>query len=274
MVEDKKSLGIVSNEAKKSIALMPIVTPSIYSAVFSKFATEHNIDLSNEIGISKNLLDTEYKNLTLIQDSTIQNVHHLSETTSKAVHALKNRDEDGLKEVASEVEKLKAEVEKLKEAVYKDELTNTYNRKWLHDHYLNDDGVHFKNSGVLAMIDLNYFKLINDTHGHIVGDKVLIFIANQLKTRLCTVVRYGGDEFILMIHHNVTIGDAQKALNDIREKVISTTLKANHATFHTSFSIGIVPYKSGDELSDVISNADEKMYTDKLEIKKHIKGIS
>ena len=274
MENHKKELSIISNETKKSIAIMPIVTPSVYATVFNKFATEHNIDLSNEFVISKNLLESEYKTLTSLQNTTQKSVKSLSETTFKAVKAIKEKDEAVLNEVAREVEELKAEVQKLKEAVYKDELTNTFNRKWLHDNYLNSDGTTFKKAGVLAIIDLNYFKQINDVHGHIVGDKVLIFIANHLKSKACKVVRYGGDEFILLIHENVKMDAAQKVLEEIREKVMETRLKANHTTFHTSFSIGIVSYESGDELTSIIANADEKMYADKLEIKKRVKGIS
>ena len=123
------------------------------------------------------------------------------------------------------------------------------------------------------MIDLNYFKIINDTHGHIIGDKVLMFIALELKNSGFDVIRYGGDEFVIIFPTTVSINQAKKSVEDIRKIILHKKLKAHNSKFKTSFSVGFSSYKSDDELSTVIEKADKNMYVDKIQIKKRITGI-
>ncbi|WP_457743591.1 GGDEF domain-containing protein, partial [Sulfurimonas sp.] len=200
-----------------------------------------------------------------------KNANSLSKNTQDAIHAIQTKNEDKLNDVLKETQHLRQEIEKLKESIYKDELTNAYNRKWLHDNYLHADGDNFINAGLLAIIDLNYFKQVNDTHGHVIGDKVLIYITNELKKLKHPVIRYGGDEFIIIFDEKPK--RAQLLLNKLRDTVITKKLKAHESTFTASFSFGIAPYKKGERLNQVIERADKDMYQDKIEIKKRIKGI-
>ena len=272
-MSENEILRIVSNETKDSIEQMSVVTPTIFASIFSEFAKKHDADIQNEEDFSRDLLQQECSTLTDLQTTTSTNAQSLSQSAVKAITAIKDKDETTLNEVLKETQDLRAEIEKLKESVYKDELTNVYNRKWLHDNFLLKDTNEFKKSGTLAIIDLNYFKIVNDTQGHIIGDKVLIYIANQLKLSRYEVVRYGGDEFIVMFPDNITDSTAKKILNKIRENVISKKLKAHDTVFKTSFSIGVHSFKGGDNLSQTIETADKNMYEDKLKIKKRITGI-
>ena len=272
MQQSNNLLQIVSNETKDNVMNMDIVTPSIYASIFSKYADEHELSLENEDEISRDILQKECSFLTDLQSQTSKNANMLSETTTKAISAMRDKNEELLKDVLKETEALRQEVEKLKESVYQDELTHTFNRKWLHDNYINDEKK-FTKSGLLAIIDLNYFKLINDTHGHIIGDKVLIFMANQLKSIERNVVRYGGDEFIILFPANSNETTAKKQLNAVREAILSKKLKAHESMFTLSFSFGITNFKENDDLAEVIENADKNMYEDKIQIKNRITGI-
>jgi len=272
MNNDNK-LKIISNETKDSIDQMSIVTPSVYASIFSKYAQEHNTELEDEVSYAQDLLQLECSTLTKLQDGTAKNVQILNNSTTKAINAIQDKDESTLSEVLKETQSLRAEIEKLKESIYKDELTHAFNRKWLHDTYLNVDNGTLKDDGVLAMIDLNFFKIVNDTHGHVIGDKVLIFIANELQKSGNKVVRYGGDEFIILFDKNSGVDGASKRLNSIREVIITKKLKANKTVFRTSFSIGTCSYSAGDYLNKIIEIADKNMYEDKIEIKKRVPGI-
>jgi diguanylate cyclase (GGDEF)-like protein len=272
-MDNKETLQIISNETKDSINQLSIVTPTIYASIFSKFATNHNTVIEDDAELSKDLLVLECSNLTTLQNETSKNAMKLSQNTTKAINAIKKNDEKLLNTVLKETEDLRREVEKLKESVYNDELTRVHNRKWLNDQFLQENTELLKESGTLAIIDLNYFKIVNDTFGHIIGDKVLIFIANQLKQTRYSVVRYGGDEFIVMFPKSVTPAKALATLNTTREGIITKKLKAKDASFHVSFSIGTSPFNVGDSLAQTIENADKNMYKDKVEIKKRITGI-
>jgi diguanylate cyclase (GGDEF)-like protein len=265
--KDDRILKIISNETKDSIESISVVTPSIYASIFSKYASDHDTDISDEKGLSHDLIAKECSTLTDLQDKTSKNITKLSQHTSKAIDAIQNNNEAALKETDS----LRQEILKLKQAVYKDELTHVFNRKWLNDNLLEEDN--FSNSGVLAIIDLNYFKQINDTHGHVIGDKVLIFIANQLKQMKENIIRYGGDEFIIIFPSKTKVEDALSKLKNLRNKIVTKKLKAGTAEFRVSFSIGAHAYKKGDSLSTTIELADKNLYEDKIDIKKTITGI-
>ena len=272
-MNDNKELQIISNETKDSINQISVVTPSIYASLFAKFAQDHNTDIGDEEEFSQDLLKLECSTLTKLQAETAKNAQVLSQSTTKAISAIEDKDESKLNEVLKETKELRSEIEKLKESIYKDELTNVFNRKWLNDNYLKKDTVNLKDSGILAIIDLNYFKIVNDTHGHVIGDKVLIFIANELRKTGFKVVRYGGDEFIIMFPENVTQDKALKTLSDIREVIITKKLKAHNTMFRTSFSIGTHKYAVDESLAQAIEVADKNMYEDKQNIKKRVTGI-
>ena len=270
MSENEKVLKIISNETIDAAHGISIVTPSIYKSIFTKNALAHNTNLDDEEKVTDTLLDDKILMCQSVQEKNQDNVLQLSDSTNKAITAIRDKDENTLKEVLEETKSLRQEIEALKEAVYKDELTHAYNRKWMHDNLLDDDK--FTMSGTLAMIDLNFFKLINDTYGHIVGDKVLFFVAAQLQKSRESVIRYGGDEFIL-IFKGIDQDTAFAKINRIRESIITKKLKAGAASFRVSFSIGTYEFEEGDSLDNVIELADKNMYNDKVKIKKRITGI-
>lgn len=273
MKADNRLLEIISHETKDTINSMDVVTPTIYASIFSRFATMHDTDISEEESITNNLLNDKIALFTNMQNQTSENTKKLSDYTDKAIFAIKNENEKILTEVLEETQELKEEINKLKEIMYKDELTNVYNRKWLHDNILDEAAQGFKNSGTLAIIDLNFFKIVNDTYGHTVGDKVLVFIANLLKRVEKNVVRYGGDEFIVIFSNETTEKSALLKLSAAREDLLTKHLKIKDISFKVSFSVGVQEFKKGDSLSDIIEKADINMYNDKAEIKKRIPNI-
>ncbi len=273
MQADSKVLHIISNETKEDIGELNVVTPSIYTSIFSKHADTHDTDLSDEDKVTNNFLDEKISLFENLQNKTSKNALKLSENTNKAISAIQDKDETVLKKVLQETKELRDEIEKLKEHLYKDELTNSYNRKWLQDNILKDGTKNFKEKGTLALIDLNYFKTVNDTFGHVIGDKVLLFITNQLKEMREHVVRYGGDEFIIIFSKNITKKIALSKLDKLRESVIKKKLKSNDTSFRVSFSFGVSEFKEDDTLTEVLELADKNMYDDKIQIKKRVTGI-
>ena len=269
----EKELEIISNEVKKSIEGLAVVTPSIFRTLFEERAREHHVELEEEDEISHNVLSSECSRLASVQETTYESANSLSATTADAIDAIKSKDDKKLNQVLIETKKLREELDKLKDSLYKDQLTNAYNRKWLYDKKLQEHTNTFLNDGIFAMIDLNYFKEINDTHGHIIGDKVLLYITNELKKIGQPVIRYGGDEFIILFGENSDESKALSELNKLRENILSKKLKAHETTFVVSFSFGVTAFKKGSILENIIETADKKMYHDKIEIKKRVTGI-
>lgn len=273
MEKDEQLLKIVTNETKSSIESLEIVTPTLFESIFNQFAKRHNLFINDEYALTYNILKAECSMLTDLQTKTSQNVSLLSDSTSKAIHAIHENNQDVLQEVLLETQKLKEEIEKLKKSVYLDTLTRAYNRKWLQDNYTKEETFASKTSGVLALIDLNYFKVINDTYGHVIGDKVLIFLASEFLKLGFPLVRYGGDEFLIMFDSQTTPKKAEEMLTNLREQILKKKFKSAQKTFTVSFSFGVTPFAQDDSCVSVLELADQAMYEDKQKIKKRIQSI-
>lgn len=151
--------------------------------------------------------------------------------------------------------------------ILKDGLTNLFN----HAHILQclaleiERSKRSKENFVAAMIDLDSFKKINDTHGHLVGDHILKKMTMLLTAnirRIDILGRYGGDEFLLILT-NITEKNAQTWCEKIRKVVADTLFAIDQLELHLTVSIGLA--SSADYLSaeDIIRAADNAMYAAK-----------
>jgi diguanylate cyclase (GGDEF)-like protein/PAS domain S-box-containing protein len=155
--------------------------------------------------------------------------------------------------------------ERIQHIAHHDPLTQLPNRLYLQVSLQQFLTMAHRNNEQIALmfIDLDRFKVINDTLGHHVGDELLVEVANRLKitVRECDVVaRLGGDEFVIAVmgknvtHIVATI--AEKILHNLNQ----TYVIENHS-LHTTPSIGVAIYpKDGNTTSTLMKNADSAMY--------------
>ncbi|HMK55845.1 MAG TPA: GGDEF domain-containing protein [Dissulfurispiraceae bacterium] len=149
-----------------------------------------------------------------------------------------------------------------------DDLTKVYNRRSGLVR-LNEEFARAKRSGAklsVAMVDADHFKNINDTYGHLVGDKVLTHIASTIKAELreCDIViRYGGEEFLILLPD--THGtNASLPLDRLRRKLVDNRLSHDGMEIHASVSIGIATVSALDQdPMDAIRRADSALYSAK-----------
>lgn len=271
-MENKTVLLNITREFKESINSLEVISPDAINSIFAVIAAKYNLSLP-EINQNVNeYYENKIAELTLISQRTSKNIAQLDDSTQKAISAIKAKDEAKLAEVLEETQKLKDEIKQLKNSVYKDELTKAYNRKWLNDTFLEDEK--FNCDGVLAIIDMNYFKDINDTYGHIAGDKALEYIVKRLSEATEHVIRYGGDEFLLIFDSPSSSPVAVKReIMSLRDKIKSKKLRYLEHEFRLTFSIGVIGFKHGEDFKIKLQNADTMMYEDKNVIKKLVKGI-
>jgi diguanylate cyclase (GGDEF)-like protein len=265
-----ESVKIASNECKKTIQKLDVVTPPIYAEIFSKIAKKYGVEESEISYVTQKALGEEIEKLIDLNERNARQIDSLDTTSQKALQAMRDNDAQKLRESIEETEALRREIEKLKESVYKDGLTHTWNRKWLEANYL-DEKSRFNAECIVAIVDLNYFKQVNDTLGHIAGDKVLQFISAHLKESNVPVVRYGGDEFLLLFPSG---GNAylmaRKKMQRIREDLLHKKLKFGGKSFKMSFSYGVAEAKRGKAFTNILEQADKQLYQDKDMIKKRV----
>lgn len=119
---------------------------------------------------------------------------------------------------------------------------------------------HSKN--VMALIDLDNFKVVNDTYGHGSGDRVLSTLGQQLRRSLRDtdqIGRYGGEEFIVILQ-GVELDDAIDKLNDMRENFGQLKFKHGKSTFSVTFSAGIVSLNEFTQIRSALNVADSRLY--------------
>lgn len=126
----------------------------------------------------------------------------------------------------------------------------------------------------ICMVDLDHFKMINDTHGHTVGDKVLQTVAGHMLENLRPydqVYRYGGEEFLLMLP-NTRPDAAVPVVNRLRGRINDTLVKATDGvSIRATASFGIAALHPGWSVHDAINMADKALYAAKVEGRNRIR---
>ena len=141
------------------------------------------------------------------------------------------------------------------ELIYRDALTGAYNRRFYEEELKHK----YLNAGV-AMIDLDDFKLCNDTYGHSAGDAALRLIVSIIHRRIRStdmLVRYGGDELLLILP-DISAEAFVRKLKDINKRLFAAHLP-EFEKLHVSASIGGV-MAAGIPISDALLIADKRMY--------------
>ena len=152
-------------------------------------------------------------------------------------------------------DKLVGKLKGYQDKLYIDPVTGVYNRRYFEDEIRN-----MQNSAGVTMIDLDDFKLYNDIYGHDMGDQVLCIVADVIKNcirKTDKLIRYGGDEFLLILSVMVR-GTLRGKLLQIQEAIENATIP-NCPRLKLTASIGGVISEDG-QIDEAIAKADQLMY--------------
>lgn len=145
-----------------------------------------------------------------------------------------------------------------------DELTGLYNRRQLMELLRIEKGRADRGGQLfcLMILDIDHFKKVNDTFGHLAGDRVLKATAHTVQGELRTpdfCGRYGGEEFLLMMGQTSNEG-ATVLAERLRQSVEAIRFPDLPADFRVTISLGLTEYRLGEDLSETISRADRALY--------------
>lgn len=219
------------NTEEKSLINVPWKRVNELSILQSKFN-----------GLLKHIYDEEERRIEMVQDQ------------NKRLEAL-------VRERTSELEIANQELQKLATT---DALTQIANRSSL-DTVLQQaiaENQRYQRPFCVVMIDIDFFKKINDTHGHLAGDTVLKTLAKLIKSQIRsvdTVGRWGGEEFMI-IYREIECHGAYTLAENIRQSVEKYPFEGLE---RITISLGVAQYRAGTSAEELLKQADTAMYDSK-----------
>ncbi|MGC9045888.1 MAG: diguanylate cyclase [Thermodesulfovibrio sp.] len=158
---------------------------------------------------------------------------------------------------------LKDIIKNFPEVIWIDPLTGIHNRAYLD--FLKTKLKRLKTPTTLLMIDLDNFKDINDSYGHLIGDNVLKKVAQTLRNNIKTtdeLIRYGGEEFIVIAYRCDFVEG--KALGERLRKAIEKLKFEKNPDLKITVSIGVSQYEPNEKISKNIEKSDKALYKAKM----------
>ncbi|MCL2318769.1 MAG: diguanylate cyclase [Treponema sp.] len=158
-------------------------------------------------------------------------------------------------------------MKELENAAYIDALTGLYNRKHFTELAIVDieRALRLNQDIYTVMLDLDFFKKVNDTHGHAAGDLVLKATAGIIRQTIRSydlLGRYGGEEFVLLIT-SLDPEEAYKLMERIRENMEHCIVSYEGEMIKITCSIGLAKYAENDTLDSAVKKADDALYAAK-----------
>ena len=218
---------------------------------------KHTNDVNNvEEGQNVNTLSEIEEYYKAREQQLLKKLHRQEAALAAAEQTLKRLTENQKAPMDETTEKRTAQEQAFKEKLYRDPLTGIYNRRYYEEVVRKSIG-----PAGIALIDVDDFKICNDTYGHYAGDMALKTVANTIQSCIRAsdlLIRYGGDEFLLVL--SGIPGDfLQTKLEQIRTAAQMASVPG-YSHFRISLSIGGTIQSLADPMENIVRRADWLMY--------------
>ncbi len=186
-------------------------------------------------------------------------------TISAALEERKSRQRSQVAELGAQLRALGKQLEEARRASALDPLTGLANRKAFDDFAARSIELHalMGQPATLLLIDVDHFKQVNDTYGHLVGDAVLRRLSDCLARtflRRCDfVARFGGEEFVVILHET-NMKDGRRLADRLMNSVKSLNFDEEAKGLGITLSIGVAEMKMGENCAMWVERADKVLY--------------
>ncbi len=215
---------------------------------------------------------------TRMRASTVMTDLHAARHEAKEEHRLRDELAKAHAALAIESAERRARADELYQQSREDGLTGLPNRRDFTERMIEEcrRAQRFDTALCIAMVDIDHFKRVNDTHGHAVGDQVLIEVARRLRNALRPgdlVARLGGEEFAVLLPH-ATAHDAAMLCERLRVALIDSpiAIKAAAKKADVTVSVGFTCYTPPESTDAALSRADARLYAAKSAGRNCVKG--
>lgn len=261
IVEDMKPIGILTTkDILKLIQNKSDVSLSVTNYMSQPVQT---INKNSSIKEALEYLKSKhFKRIIVVDDkdnlSGIVSQKELISLTYSRWATLMQEYQDELSQINNMLENKNREYETMAST---DSLTGLYNRYKFSELYLSSYKVMLQRNQEMSLLilDIDFFKKVNDTYGHNIGDQVLIQISHAIIKALRNIdiiCRWGGEEFIMLLP-TASLKNAQELANKLRISIEELELDI---VGRITVSIGVASVKEGDTMQDVVERADSALY--------------
>ena len=241
-----------------------------------------------ELGESQRELDTQVRSDVRKLHHAVKNTHDITDLKKavsqqlsglmRAMDNFKRKEEERearlqgryedligkVEEMEQETHKVKAHMEEERLRARTDPLTGLPNRAAYDEHMEQEyeRWSRYQTPFTVVVCDLDLFKRVNDTYGHLAGDKVLRLVAKVITKNIRVtdfVARYGGEEFVIMLP-STSVEEAVIAMEKLRASMESSPFNFHGKPVGITMSFGITGIRDGDSMEDVFSRADAALY--------------
>nr|WP_245349954.1 diguanylate cyclase [Cytobacillus eiseniae] len=208
-----------------------------------------------------------------LEDSIGTQEIQLGDNREKRIYQVRTsllQDRKGLLIIFTNITEIKTLQVKLEQQAYSDELTQIFNRRAFFEKCNAEFAAANKESSpyTVVLMDIDYFKKVNDTYGHPVGDQLLIHIAKLCQSQMnkeMLFARYGGEEFVVALKGR-TASESKKIANQLRKIIESRPLPTPEGDISVTLSCGVAEATEKDEtLYQLLNKADKALYEAKGE---------
>jgi diguanylate cyclase len=230
--------------------------------------SENNLETINDAIVS-NLSEADVEKIVKQIKSEIKNL----ESSSTSFR-------EQLQQATREIDQLKSKMARYRNEALMDPLTRIGNRRGFDKKLTSaiDDANNAETNLCLIMADIDHFKIINDTHGHLVGDNVLRMVAATITASIKGkdhVARIGGEEFAIVLPDTPFAG-AMKLADNMRltfERLDLKKKNTGESLGRITLSFGVAGYKQNEATDDFIQRADEALYRSKKTGRNKVTGL-
>ena len=261
----EKITNLVRGELKR---VFTEIVDTIKTTNLSFSETENNLDNIN-VSITPGLTQSEVGMVITRLKKEIKNLGVSSSTFKEQIQ-----------QATREIDKLKNKMSRYRDEALKDPLTGIDNRRGLDQKM--ELAIEEANTGnhplCLIMADIDHFKKVNDTHGHLVGDNVLRMVASTIKNSIKgqdIVARIGGEEFCMLLP-NTPVDGAMKLADNIRQAFEQLDLKkksTGESLGKITMSFGVTLYSKGENIEEFFNRGDKAMYKSKTTGRNKVTGL-
>lgn len=175
------------------------------------------------------------------------------------------------------IQQLESELVHMEEKILEDHLTGILNRRGLDNAFARESSraEQLQKPLSLAILDVDNFKLLNDTHGHKVGDDVLVYLVKAIQETIRPddiVSRFGGEEFVILLP-DTSSEHAVSVVTRVRRSLTKRLFLHENKRLLITFSAGVAQWQSGELQENVIARADGALYCAKKNGKNQVVAV-